>query len=122
MNEVILVRYGEIFLKGKNYSFFENTLFKNIRHRLEKIDLSLEKISGRFLISNFNAQDKNKIIDILKTVFGLVSISVAYEIDTSINNILDVCKTIKLKEKTFKVETKRADKTFEMKSFDYPYY
>ena len=118
MNEVILVRYGEIFLKGKNYSFFENTLFKNIRHRLKEIDLSLEKISGRFLISNFNAQDKNKIIDILKTVFGLVSISVAYEIDTSINNILDVCKTIKLKEKSFKVETKRADKTFEIKSFE----
>ena len=31
MNRVVLIRYGEIFLKGKNYSFFENTLFKNIK-------------------------------------------------------------------------------------------
>jgi len=118
MKEVILIRYGEIFLKGKNYSFFENTLFKNIKHRLSGIDLNLEKISGRFLISNFEIGNKNKIIEILKTVFGLVSISVAYEIDTSVENILDICKTIKLKESSFKVETKRADKTFNILSYE----
>ena len=118
MKEVILIRYGEIFLKGKNYSFFENTLFKNIKYRLKDISLNLEKISGRFLISDFDIDDKNKIIDVLKAVFGLVSISVAYEVDTSIENILDICKTIKLKEKTFKVETKRADKSFSILSYE----
>ena len=44
MNEVILLRYGEIFLKGKNYSFFENSLFKNIKYRLKDINLKLEKM------------------------------------------------------------------------------
>jgi len=118
MNEVILIRYGEIFLKGKNYSFFENTLFKNIKYRLKDINLSLEKISGRFLISNFLPEDKEKIIEILKTVFGIVSISVAYEIETSVENILDICKNIKINKNTFKVETKRADKTFNLKSYE----
>lgn len=118
MNEVILVRYGEIFLKGKNYSFFENSLFKNIKFRLKNISLNLEKISGRFLISNFKSEDKEEIINILKTIFGIVSISIAYEINTSLEGIIEVCKNIKLKSKTFKVETKRADKTFKLKSFE----
>ena len=117
MEEVILIRYGEIFLKGKNYSFFENSLFKNIKYRLKDIDLKLEKISGRFLISNFNTDNKNKIIDILKTIFGIVSISVAYEFDTSYNQIVEVCSKIKISEKSFKVNTKRADKTFPIQSY-----
>lgn len=118
MKEVILIRYGEIFLKGKNYSFFENTLFKNIKRRFKGINLSLEKISGRFLVSNFSEQDKELIISKLKTVFGIVSISLAYEVETSLENISTVCETINITESTFKVETKRADKTFNLKSYE----
>lgn len=118
MKEVILIRYGEIFLKGKNYSFFENTLFKNIKYRLKDIKLKLEKISGRFLISQFEPESKNKIIENLKTIFGIVSISTAKEIETSKENILEICKSIRLNEDAFKVETKRADKTFSIKSFE----
>lgn len=118
MNEVILIRYGEIFLKGKNYSFFEKSLLKNIKYRLRNFDLKLEKISGRFLISEFNKEDKQQIIDILQTVFGLVSISVAYEIETNLEKITRICEGIKIFSKTFKVETKRADKTFPLKSYE----
>ena len=116
MNEAILIRFGEIFLKGKNYFYFENTLFKNIQNRLRNIDLKLERIAGRFLVTNFSQDDKNKIIDILKTIFGIVSISLAYEIDTSIDNIYNTCKKIILKNSTFKVEVKRADKHFPIES------
>ena len=118
MNEVILIRFGEIFLKGKNYSFFENSLFKNIKYRLKNIDLKLEKISGRFLISQFDSNDKESIIEILKTIFGIVSISVAYEINTNLQNIENACKNIQINKKSFKVETKRADKTFPLKSYE----
>lgn len=118
MNEVILLRYGEIFLKGKNYSFFENSLFRNIKYRLKDINLKLEKISGRFLISEFDVKDKPKIIDILKMIFGLVSISIAYEVETSYDNISTICEKLSIKKKSFKVETKRADKTFPLKSFE----
>ncbi len=118
MNEVILIRFGEIFLKGKNYSFFENSLFKNIKYRLKDINLKIEKISGRFLISKFDSSNKENIIEILKTIFGIVSISVAYEINTNLQNIIDTCRTIKINKKSFKVETKRADKTFPLKSYE----
>ena len=116
MQEVILVRFGEIFLKGKNYAFFENTLFKNIKRRLSKYNLTLDRTSGRFIVFNYNEQDKDDIIDILKNTFGLVSISAAKEIDSTPENIYSECKKISLGTKTFKVETKRADKTFPMNS------
>ena len=118
MSEVILLRFGEIFLKGKNYLFFENTLIKNIKRRLKNINLNFEKIAGRFLISNFSSDDKNIIIEKLKTVFGLVSFSIAYEIETSLENITNICEKIVLKENSFKVEVKRADKNFNLKSFE----
>ncbi len=118
LNEVIILRFGEIFLKGKNYAFFENTLFKNIKRKLKKFSLTVEKITGRFLITHFKMEEKKAIISSLKTVFGLVSLSVAKEIDTSLENIQKVCESISVGESSFKVETKRADKSFPLKSFE----
>lgn len=116
MKEVILLRFGEIFLKGKNYSFFENTLLNNIKYRLRNFNCKIENIWGRYLISNFSAENKQEIINELKHIFGIVSFSVAAEIDTDVKKILDFCKKIKITEKTFKVETNRADKTFKYTS------
>ena len=118
MKETILIRFGEIFLKGKNYAFFENTLLKNIKRRLNSISLNIQNINGRFLISDFSLSDKDKIIDTLKTIFGIVSISIAYEINTNLEMICDICEEIKLKENTFKVDTNRADKNFPLRSVD----
>lgn len=118
MKEVILIRYGEIFLKGKNYLFFENTLFRNIKYRLREFDLKFQKIPGRFLISDFDSESKQNILEKLMCVFGIVSVSVAFEIDTDINAIAEICQNIQLKESTFKIETKRADKNFPLKSFE----
>ncbi len=118
MKETILIRFGEIFLKGKNYLFFENTLFKNIQRRLRKFELKIDRIYGRFLISNFDKNNKEEIIDILRTIFGIVSISVAYEVDTNIETICEVCSSLKINKNTFKVETNRADKNFPLKSFE----
>ncbi len=118
MKEVILVRFGEIFLKGKNYSFFENTLFKNLKRRLNKFNLKLERISGRFLVSDFDILDKEDIISTIMTVFGLVSLSVAYEVTTSLENIKEACSKISIGTKSFKIETKRADKTFPLQSVE----
>lgn len=119
MKEVILIRFGEIFLKGRNYSFFENTLFKNVERRLKKFNLKLERISGRFLVSEFDLGQKDEIVEAIQTVFGLVSLSVAYEVDTSIQAIEDACSNIKIGSETFKVEVKRADKTFPIRSFEF---
>ena len=118
MNKVIVIRFGEIFLKGKNYAFFENTLFSNIKYRLKNIKLKLERIQGRFIVSNYAETDETSIIEILKNIFGIVSISVAVEVQNNIDEIKQFCKKIKLQEDSFKVETNRADKTFCLKSFE----
>lgn len=119
MKEVILIRFGEIFLKGRNYSFFENTLFKNVERHLKKFNLKLERISGRFLVSDFEQADKEDIIEAIQTVFGLVSLSTAYEVETSVKAIEDACSKVQIGHESFKVEVKRADKTFPIKSFEF---
>lgn len=116
MKEVILIRFGEIFLKGKNYMFFENILFKNIQRRLRGFNLKLTRTEGRFIVENFNLDDKQQIISSIKNIFGVVSISVAREIESNINGIVDAIKNIKINNQTFKVEVKRADKKFPVKS------
>lgn len=116
MNKVILLRYGEIFLKGKNRCFFESTLYKNIKRAMAPFGCTVEKSISRLVVSNVG-ENINQVIDRLKNVFGLVSLSVADEIDTSLENITELCRDIRIKEKTFKVQTKRADKKFPLNSY-----
>ncbi|MFH1276675.1 MAG: tRNA 4-thiouridine(8) synthase ThiI, partial [Candidatus Woesearchaeota archaeon] len=65
----LLLREGELFLKGKNKNIFENKLVNNLRKKLPISDLSIKKLRGRLLTSFFS---ENQII---KQIFGLVSYS-----------------------------------------------
>ncbi|MDD2227113.1 MAG: tRNA 4-thiouridine(8) synthase ThiI [Clostridia bacterium] len=122
MRKVIILRYGEIYLKGRNKNFFENLLIKNIKNSLNAIECKVEKIYGRYLITNFKDSDFNKIIDKITKIFGLVSLSFATEIETkkeeieklSVKFVEDLLK--KNNYTSFKVVAKRADKTFPIHS------
>ena len=116
MKNVIMIKYGEIYLKGNNRNFFENLLLKNIKYAIYDINAKVRKIRTRYVVSDYEAQDEDKIVERLLTVFGIHSISRAVELETSKQEIFDFCKTIKLSGATFKVETNRADKSFEMNS------
>ena len=73
MEKVILVRYGEISLKGLNRSFFMNKLYKNMKAALAKYsDVKIERIQGRYLII-CNEYEINQIIESLSKVFGIIS-------------------------------------------------
>lgn len=117
MEKVILIRFGEIFLKGKNRKFFENKLIDNIKDGLKKFDLSVERIPGRYVVSNYNQDYEFEIIECIEKIAGIFSFSPAVCIDTTFDEIekisLDLFKT---KTGTFKVVTNRADKTFEFNS------
>lgn len=119
MKKVILLRFGELYLKGKNKSFFEKTLLKNIKESLKDFDLSVVKISGRYLVTDFDEMDYESIVNNLTKVFGLTSLSIATEIETSKENIENYLKTFKTNAKTFRVSVKRADKTFPVASNEY---
>ena len=119
MNEVILIRFGELFLKGKNRHIFEKILLDNIDEKLRDYSINLEKIGGRYKISNYNEIQEMEIIEKLRKVFGIHSISPAVELESNIQEIKDYISTIKLNAKSFRVTVNRADKTFPYNSTEF---
>lgn len=119
MKRVLLVKFGELFLKGKNRHEFIKLLKYNMMKKLRGIYNKIEETQGRILVSEYNESDEEDIIERLQTVFGLIGVAPAIEFDTSLENIEEQIKNIDmLNYKTFKIETKRADKNFSMTSMD----
>ena len=112
MEKIIIIRYSEIHLKGKNRNYFERIFEENIKFSLKGCACELVKISGRFLVSGFESGNEAFILNALKKVFGVHSLSVAHIVDSDINKIFDVSAEICRKEGSFKCETNRADKKF----------
>ncbi|MBQ0017355.1 MAG: tRNA 4-thiouridine(8) synthase ThiI [Clostridiales bacterium] len=115
---VIIIRYSEIHLKGGNRGYFEKALLKNIRLSLEGIECNTSKYASRYFVSNYNPDDENKITERLKTVFGIHSFSKALQIKSDKTLLFNYFKDFKLSAKTFKVDTTRADKSFPMNSVE----
>lgn len=112
IKKVIMIKYGEIYLKGNNRTFFENLLLKNIKYALMGIDAKASKIRTRYIVDGYNEADEEEIVERLLKVFGIYSISKAVELETSKENIIDFCNGISIQNSTFKIETNRADKSF----------
>ncbi len=119
MNKVIVIRVCEIFLKGKNRSYFLSLLEKHIRNSLEEIPHKLVKLQMRYLIEEYDACDEEKILSLLLKISGIHTVSPGYSTETDYEKIkecaLFLCKG---KTGTFKAETNRADKTFPMQSVE----
>lgn len=118
MEKVILVRYGEIFLKGKNRSFFVSLLKTNMEHALKDIPHKILVMQTRYVITDFG-DNYDAIIDKISKIFGIYSYSPAILIKTDIEDIYNTASDFASKiTGTFKVETNRADKTFPYHSID----
>jgi len=123
-NSVILIKYGEIHLKGLNRPFFENMLVKNVKRALTDFgNAEVIKGEGRLYVKGIIPEQIKNALDKLGKVFGIVSMSVAEEIDKDMEAIkaaaLKQAKEAYLEgKKTFKVESRRSDKTFPYKSPD----
>ncbi len=118
MEKVIIIRYSEIFLKGKNRGYFENVFASNIEKALSDIPHELKKTSGRYLIEDFDVDETDKIVSRLKKVFGIHSMSIAIKVETDMDKIFEAAKVVSKKSGTFKVESHRADKTFYLNSVE----
>ena len=70
MKKVIIIRYAELYLKGKNRGFFEKAFENNLRRAVKDFDCDLIKNSGRYLIENFADEDADILIEKLQKVFG----------------------------------------------------
>lgn len=119
MKKTILLRFGEIFLKGKNKNYFESILIKNIKEVLSNFTCTVKKMAGRFVVSDYEEANESLIIDCLTKVFGLYSLSPAVEVETSRESIESVINQINLTENSFKIDVNRADKKFPIRSVEY---
>ena len=124
MKRVILVRYGEIALKGLNRNVFESKLIKNIKTALYGLG-KIEVISSQsriYIEPESEDYDIDDALNRLSKVFGIVSVSPVWKINTDFGEIKEHALKLaqNLKEKkgytTFKVETKRGNKRFPMDS------
>ena len=117
MEKCIIVRYCEIHLKGKNRGYFEKLLQTNIQNALSGISHKLKVMHSRYLIENYNEDEYNLIVERLKKVAGVHTISPAMVVDSDYGTIKEVAfELCKDRSGTFKVETNRADKTFPLDS------
>ena len=120
MKKVILIRYGEIHLKGKNRPFFERALKQQIMRACEGIPCEVSMLGGRYYVREYELKDENKLVGAVLKVFGVHSISVAYIADKDKDALaqaaVEVAREQGITSGTFKVEAKRADKTFKLNS------
>ncbi|AOG60748.1 thiamine biosynthesis protein ThiI [Spiroplasma helicoides] len=117
----ILVRYGELTLKGNNRNIFINKLIQNIKFKLKK---HKEQVIYKKDHKSLTLQVKDELVDevtkVLTNIFGIYSISlvdiVEKKEDLILQKTLEIAQS--LKEHTFKVEVERKDKGFPMRSID----
>ncbi len=122
LKKLVLVRYGEIILKGYNRPVFEDALIKNIKRAIaDEGKVNITKAQATIYIEPLESDMQiDAIVEKLKKVFGIVSIVVAYKTEKSIDAVEQEIKesfdAVLRGAETFKVEAKRADKKFPLKS------
>ncbi len=128
MNDILLLKPGELFLKGLNKRYFEEKLMNNLRRRLKHV--------GRFEVScrqstfYVEARDEESDLDealaAAQQVFGFASVTraAACEKDKDViaRKAIEYLRDDMLAVKSFKVETKRSDKRFELTSIELSQY
>lgn len=118
MEKTILIRIGEIFLKGNNKGFFIATLKRNIATALKGIDCSVVSAQNRMYVEKYLDDDESEIISRLKCVFGIYSISPAVKVRTDLAVISEKCSELFPKEGKFRVTVNRADKRLPLTSME----
>lgn len=122
MYDVILVRFGEIALKGNNRKYFLNKLHSNIVAACRKLgDHKVQKTHGRIFV--YPEGDTEELLDRLKMVPGIVSLSPGMIVPLDYDELQKASLELFEQEvdnypTTFKVETKRANKSFPKNSME----
>lgn len=127
MREIILIKYGELALKGLNRNTFEDVLLRNIRRRLKNVGaFSYAKAQSTIYITPEADTDAecSALLDAalprIKKIFGIAALSRALACEKDFSDIaaraIPYLQDVLSNAKTFKVEAKRADKAFPMKS------
>ena len=121
----LIVRCGEVALKGLNKPYFERMLADRIRKVTKAYEgISVVRSEGLIFVRGGAHHDVEKVMADISKVFGVASISPAMEVESDMEKIGEAAVEFMLDlierkgVKTFKVEAKRADKSFPVKSPD----
>ncbi len=121
MEKAILIRFGDLVLKGKNKPRFIGQIKKNIKNKLKHLDVEYTFQHDRIFL-HFQAEDSEEVIKQLGYVSGIHSFSYIYKTTKDIDDIAALAKEVIQKEiklpTTFKVETKRTDKNYALTSLE----
>ena len=121
MKKLILIKYGELTTKKDNRNFFIKTLKRNIYEKLSSFSFEIKDDYYRMFIYPKDENDLDKMLSSLKNIFGIHALAIVKMIE---DNDIDSIKELALDEikdkdiKTFKVETKRSDKSYSIKSME----
>ncbi|MGM9953108.1 MAG: tRNA uracil 4-sulfurtransferase ThiI [Intestinibaculum porci] len=116
----IIVRFGELTTKGKNRKTFTRKLLKNTKEILKPFDKLAYELTYDHIFILLNGEDPQAVAEKLKTVFGIHSFSLCYKVEHDLEAVKEVAAQIINQDagKTFKIETKRNDKSFPMTSIE----
>lgn len=125
MDNIIIIRYAEIHLKGLNRPFFEKALVKNVAAALRGIEGAVvRRGESRVYVENVREEQTNAVLDALGRVYGIHSYSPGVRLDQDFEAAASTLADLVAKERkrfdketvAFRVEARRADKRFPMKS------
>ena len=118
MNNLILIKYGELTTKKANRNTFTKLLANNVKNMLKGENYNLRFDRVRMYIECDNA---NVIVKQIQKVFGIHGIVICHKVNTNVEDIKAKVLDLLSKENfnTFKINTKRADKSFEIHSMDF---
>lgn len=126
MFKTLLIKYGEIAIKGKNRHLFEDALVRQIVHALKNVEgeFNVYKTQGRIYVDCLTAYDFEETVDALKCVFGIVGICPVMKVEERGLEALgdDVIEFLEnvydIDSQTFKVVTRRARKSYPIESME----
>ncbi len=118
MEKVVIIRYSEIHLKGKNRGYFERIFSVNLEKSLKGLRHELHRTSGRWLVEKFEEGYAEEIAGRISRVFGVHSYSVGYLTDSSLDGIYSAAKLVAPRGGSFKVDTHRGNKGYPLTSME----
>lgn len=121
MYNILIVKYGEIGVKGKNRYIFENKLIKNVKNILKPIGkFNVNKEYGRIYV-DLDGYDYEEVVEEVRKVFGIVGVCPAVRAEKDYNLLKELAlkmleEKIEQGYKSFKVDSRRGDKDFKLTS------
>lgn len=119
LRKCLVIRYGELFLKGKNRNYFIQKLVANITLNFQKnnfFSFNIQKLSDQLIVTVKNEEDLPKMLSSLDKVFGISVFFLTYQLERNCEKLYNFFREItdyyKINFTTFKFDISRSDKTF----------